>query len=108
MYDVAFYMVNSLEVADRRALEKPILEHYHSCLIAGGVSDYTFEVRPLANLPPTSRNEPTPLRWQSRSRWRSREHWPLPRELQTRRRELQTRRPRIVCSARGTITASTS
>lgn len=43
MYDVAFYMVNSLEVADRRALEKPILEHYHSCLIAGGVSDYTFE-----------------------------------------------------------------
>jgi thiamine kinase-like enzyme len=43
MCDVAFYVVNSLQVADRRAQEEAMVTHYHTTLVAEGVKDYTIE-----------------------------------------------------------------
>ena len=43
MCDVAFYVVNSLQVADRRAQEESMVTHYHTTLVAEGVKDYTIE-----------------------------------------------------------------
>lgn len=43
MYDIAFFVVNSLEPEVRRAMERQIVEHYQACLVANGVTSYTRE-----------------------------------------------------------------
>lgn len=43
VYDLAYLMVAFWNVEVRRALERPILEHYHACLLANGVHDYSWE-----------------------------------------------------------------
>ena len=43
MYDIAFFTVNSLEPEVRRRVEKDLVEHYHACLVANGVTNYSAE-----------------------------------------------------------------
>jgi hypothetical protein len=41
--DVSYFLAESLSPDDRRANEKSLLERYHSGLVAGGVTDYSFD-----------------------------------------------------------------
>ena len=41
--DVSYFISESMSTADRRANELPLLERYHAGLLAGGVTDYSFE-----------------------------------------------------------------
>jgi aminoglycoside/choline kinase family phosphotransferase len=41
--DVGYFLAESLSVEDRRAHERPLLERYHAGLLAGGVTEYSFD-----------------------------------------------------------------
>lgn len=41
--DVAYFLGGAFERDTRRLLERELLEHYHRCLVQGGVQDYPFE-----------------------------------------------------------------
>jgi hypothetical protein len=41
--DVSYFMAESMAPDDRRAHERPLLERYHAGLVAGGVTDYSFD-----------------------------------------------------------------
>ena len=41
--DVSYFLAESLSVEDRRAHERSLLERYHAGLVAGGVTDYSFD-----------------------------------------------------------------
>lgn len=43
VYDLAYAMVLYWDVEIRRALELPVLRHYHKCLIGQGITGYTWE-----------------------------------------------------------------
>jgi len=44
MYDVAFFMVHSLDVDTRRKHERAVVEHYHATLLANGVDPDTYSL----------------------------------------------------------------
>ena len=44
MYDVAFFMVHSLDVDTRRKHERAVVEHYHATLLANGVDPATYSL----------------------------------------------------------------
>ena len=41
--DVSYFIAESLATEDRRVHERALLERYHAGLVAGGVTDYSFE-----------------------------------------------------------------
>ncbi len=41
--DIAFLLGTSLTTGLRRKVEKDLIRQYHECLLAGGISDYSFE-----------------------------------------------------------------
>ena len=41
--DVSYFIAESLATDDRRAHERALLERYHAGLVAGGVTDYSFD-----------------------------------------------------------------
>jgi len=41
--DVSYFIAESLATDDRRACERELLERYHAGLVAGGVTDYSFD-----------------------------------------------------------------
>ena len=41
--DVSYFVSESMSPEDRRAHELPLLERYHAGLVAGGVTDYSFD-----------------------------------------------------------------
>jgi hypothetical protein len=43
VYDLVYSLVLDWEIDSRRALEKPVLQHYHDHLIKHGVQDYSWE-----------------------------------------------------------------
>lgn len=43
VYDLAYAMVLYWDAEIRRALEMPVLRHYHECLIRRGITGYTWE-----------------------------------------------------------------
>jgi Ser/Thr protein kinase RdoA (MazF antagonist) len=43
VYDLAYAIVLDWDIEKRRQWERPILEHYHACLIENGVQDYSWE-----------------------------------------------------------------
>ena len=42
-YDVATFLVSSLEPIERRSIETTLLERYHASLVTGGVAGYEFD-----------------------------------------------------------------
>lgn len=42
VYDLAYAMVLDWEVETRRQLEIPVLQHYHACLLARGIENYSW------------------------------------------------------------------
>jgi hypothetical protein len=42
-FDVSYFIAESLATEDRRAHERALLERYHAGLVAGGVTDYSFD-----------------------------------------------------------------
>jgi hypothetical protein len=43
VYDLAYAMVLDWEVTARRDWERPVLQHYHACLLQRGVRNYPWE-----------------------------------------------------------------
>jgi hypothetical protein len=43
VFDLAYHLTQSMEVAARRELEQPLLRAYHQTLVEYGVPDYSFE-----------------------------------------------------------------
>lgn len=43
VYDVGYFLTQSVDVGVRRALERDLLRRYHEGLLAGGVRDYSFD-----------------------------------------------------------------
>jgi aminoglycoside/choline kinase family phosphotransferase len=41
-YDVAYFLISSLDPAQRRNVERSLVAHYHACLLRGGVTDYSL------------------------------------------------------------------
>ena len=42
-FDLAYFLGMSVTIENRRAWEQEVLQHYHAALVAGGVTDYSFE-----------------------------------------------------------------